>query len=99
MYNCSSLVLNFINRSELTSCFDALHKQIQSISERSLSDTAQEIYLTRNEVAEMLKCDLSTIHNWTKAGTLNAYQIGGRVYYKKSEIEASMIPIHRLRRK
>ena len=44
-------------------------------------------YLTRNEIAEMLKIDLSTVHNWTKRGTLQSYQIQGRVYYKRKEIE------------
>ena len=50
-------------------------------------------YLTRNEVAEWLKCDISTIHNWTVKGTLVKYCIGNRTYYKRSEIEAVMIPI------
>ncbi|MDQ3022684.1 MAG: helix-turn-helix domain-containing protein [Bacteroidota bacterium] len=49
-------------------------------------------YLTRNEVAEWLKCDLSTIHNWTKKGTLIPYGIGNRVYYKRNEVEAVLIP-------
>jgi excisionase family DNA binding protein len=99
MYHCSSLVLNFISRSEFTSCFEALYKQIQSIKERSTPDTSQEIYLTRKEVAEMLKIDVTTVNNWRKSGTLIAYQIGARVYYKKSEVEASIIPIPRLKRK
>ena len=47
-------------------------------------------YLTRNEVAEMLKINLSSVHNWTKKGTLKSYQIGGRVYYKRSEIDNSI---------
>lgn len=50
-------------------------------------------YLTRAEVAEMLKIDLSTLHNWTKKGIVNAHQIGGRVYYKRSEIEAAVIEL------
>jgi len=50
-------------------------------------------YLTRNEVAEMLKIDLSSVHNWTKKGKLKAYGIGGRVYYKREEIEKSIIKL------
>lgn len=50
-------------------------------------------YLTRNEVAEMLKIDLSSVHNWTKKGKLKAYGIGGRVYYKREEIEESIIKL------
>ncbi|MFH4968583.1 helix-turn-helix domain-containing protein [Gaetbulibacter sp. M240] len=47
-------------------------------------------YLTRNEVANMLKIDLSSVHNWTKKGILISYQIGGRVYYKRAEVESAM---------
>jgi excisionase family DNA binding protein len=47
--------------------------------------------LTREEMSNLLKCDLSTIHNWTKKGKLHAYGIGNRVYYKRSEVEASLV--------
>ncbi|MBK3519729.1 helix-turn-helix domain-containing protein [Carboxylicivirga marina] len=50
-------------------------------------------WLTRNEVKELLKIDLSTLHNWTKKGKLKAYGIGNRVYYKRYEIEASLIEL------
>jgi excisionase family DNA binding protein len=43
-------------------------------------------YLTRSEVAEMLKINLSTVHNWTKNGKLISYGIGGRVYFKRAEL-------------
>lgn len=48
-------------------------------------------YLTRSEVAEMLKIDLSTLFNWTKKGKLKAHGIGARVYYKRSEIESAIV--------
>lgn len=50
-------------------------------------------YLTRNEVAEMLKIDLSSVHNWTRKGILQAYQIGGRVYYKRTEVESAIVQL------
>ena len=43
--------------------------------------------MTREEVKNYFKCDMSTIHNWTKKGKLKAYYICGKVYYKRSEIE------------
>jgi len=51
-------------------------------------------YLTRAEVRELLKVDLSTIHNWTKRGKIQAYGCGGRVYYKRSEIDSAIIPLN-----
>ncbi len=50
-------------------------------------------YLTRSEVADMLKIDLSTVHNWTKRGKLVSYGIGSRVYYKRAEVEAALIKL------
>lgn len=50
-------------------------------------------YLTRKEVADLLKCDLSTIHNWTKKGKLTKYCFGARTYYKRAEIELALKPI------
>lgn len=47
-------------------------------------------YMTRQQVAEMLDVDLSTVHNWTKKGTLTSYGINGRVYYIRSEVEQSL---------
>ncbi|UWX60382.1 helix-turn-helix domain-containing protein [Chryseobacterium oranimense] len=44
-------------------------------------------YLTRNEVCEMLHIDLSTLHRWRKGGTLIAYGLGNRIYFKRNEID------------
>lgn len=51
-------------------------------------------FLTRNEVKELLKVDLSTVHNLTKRGKLKSYGLGGRVYYKRSEVEQSIKPLN-----
>ena len=52
-----------------------------------------EELLTRKEVAELFKINLSTLHHWTKKSKLKAYGISGRIYYKRSEIESSLIKI------
>ncbi len=52
-------------------------------------------YLTRNEVKELLKIDLSSVHNWTKKGKLKSYGIGNRIYYKRSEVEQAIIPLNK----
>jgi excisionase family DNA binding protein len=49
--------------------------------------------LTRQEVASFLKVDLSTIHNWCKSGKLLPYGIGKRVYFKRADLERSIIPL------
>ena len=79
---------------EIKAFFDHLSKQVDDIK-AALSPKPATEYLTRTEVASLLKCDLSTVHNWTKKGKLIAYAKGNRVYYKLSDIEASMIPINK----
>lgn len=50
-------------------------------------------YMTRNEVRDLLQVDISTVHNLTKRGKLKAYGLGGRVYYKRAEVEESIKPM------
>ena len=50
-------------------------------------------YLSRKDVATMFSVDISSVHNWTKAGKLRALGISGRVYYLRHEVEASLKPL------
>ena len=52
-----------------------------------------EEYLSRAEVAKLLKVDISTIHNWGKAGKLKRHGLGNRVYFKRSEVEQAIIEL------
>lgn len=73
---------------------EGVKTQIQDLKQHFQPKEPKE-YLTRQEVAEMLKIDLSSVHNWTKKGILTSYQIGGRVYYKRIELENSIIKLER----
>ena len=64
-------------------------KQLADIK-KSFEPKSPTVYLTRTEVADLLKCDLSTVHNWTKKGKLVKHCIGNRTYYKRSEVEAAI---------
>ena len=50
-------------------------------------------YLTRNEVAEWIKVDVSTVHNLSVRNVLQKYQIGGRILYKRSEVENAIVEL------
>ena len=71
---------------------EGVRKELDSLKEH-FQPKEPTVYLTRNEVAEMLKIDLSSVHNWTKKGKLISYGIGSRVYYRKDEIEQSIIKL------
>ncbi len=68
-------------------------KEINSLKDQFQPKQPTE-WLTRTEVKELLKVDLSTIHYWTKKGKLKSYGIGNRVYYKRSEVELAIIPLN-----
>ncbi|MBQ53134.1 MAG: DNA-binding protein [Leeuwenhoekiella sp.] len=51
-------------------------------------------YLTRAEVADLRKVDISTIFNWSKSKKLTPHGIGGRVYFKRKEVEAAIIKLN-----
>lgn len=54
-----------------------------------------DIYLTKRQLTELLTVSLSTVNNWTKDGVIQAYQLGGTIYYKASEIECAMIKLEK----
>ena len=47
---------------------------------------SEDKLLSRTETAKLLSVNVSTLHNWHKKGILKPYSLGGRVYYKYSEI-------------
>jgi FMN-dependent NADH-azoreductase len=54
----------------------------------------QNEYLTRRNISEMFNVDLSTVHNWCKAGKLRPLGIGSRVYFLRSDVEQSLVSIN-----
>ena len=57
---------------------------------KHFTPTQPKEYLTRKNVSDMFQVDLSTIHNWCKSKRLNPLGIGSRVYFLRSEVEASL---------
>ena len=72
---------------------EAVKIQLEDLKKSFEPKTPEEL-LTRNEVKDLLKVDLSTVHNLTKRKILIKYGCGGRVYYKRSEIEKAIIELN-----
>lgn len=51
-------------------------------------------YLTRQDIATMFSVDISTVSNWQKTGKLRPLGISGRVYFLRSDVEASLTPLN-----
>ena len=90
--NHATLIHNY-SPEQITNLFRDLKNEILELKNNFQSKEPSE-YLTRSEVSKLFKCDLSTVHNWTKSGKLKAYGIGNRVYYKRSEVESVLIPFN-----
>ncbi len=78
----------------LTDEIKALKKELQEIKD-NLKPKEQTKYLGRNQVAELLGINVSSVHNWTQKGILQAYQIGGRIYYKLEELEEAIVKLQK----
>jgi len=54
----------------------------------------QPEYLTRKEVAKILKVSLVTLSDWNKKGVLKPYRLGNLIRYKREEIDQALISIY-----
>ena len=70
-------------KKELTNAFkDVLIEYILN----SKPTQKEEVLLTREDTAKLLKISLPCLHNWMNKGILEAYKIGNRTYFYESDI-------------
>lgn len=71
---------------------EVLKSEIDNLKQHFQPKEPKE-YLTRSEVADLFKVDLSTVYNWCKTGKLKPLGIGARVYFLRSDIENCLTPL------
>lgn len=54
----------------------------------------QPEYLTRKEVAKILKVSLVTLSDWNNKGVLKPYRLGNLIRYKREELDQALISIN-----
>lgn len=88
--------INFLQYSsqELKELIQNAINDTMAALQSKLQPKKSDEYLTRQEVADLFKVDLSTIHNWCKQGKLKPYGIGSRVYFLRSDIDNCLIPLN-----
>lgn len=86
------------NQNIVTQLYNISPEQLFSFLTEIASDVKQlkeqqptlPKFLSRKEVSDMLGVDLGTVRNWTNNGTIPALELGGRILYRLTDIEASM---------
>ena len=83
---------------DLKSLIASIKELKQEVSElrKTKSEEGPNDLMTRQEVANFLKIDLSTLHHWTKKGKLTRYGLGKRIYFKRKEIEQALVELEPL---
>jgi excisionase family DNA binding protein len=79
-----NLILSGVTLNDLLSRIEQLLDSKIGIQHQTTKE--QSGYLSRKEVAKLLKITLPTLHDWTKLNYLKAYKMGTRVLYKESEV-------------
>ena len=87
------LQLISISFDDLKDLFGQVLKTELEAVKKHLQPKQPNEYLTRKEVSEMLKIDISSVHNWSKRGILIPHQIGNRVYFKLQEVEEAIVKL------
>lgn len=83
--------VNGLDITTLTEKLDTLTNALTRKDTKAETSAEQsEKFLTRGEVARLLKITLPTLHDWTKKGLLKAYRIGNRIRYKEAEVMATI---------
>lgn len=74
---------------------EKVNQSIERLKDELKSDNHEKELLTQKETAEFFKVDASTIYHWVKRGNINAYGVGGRRYFKRSELIKSLILLNK----
>jgi excisionase family DNA binding protein len=81
----NQILLHGITMDELLLAIGKLIDEKLEVKQRQLI-REKEGYITRKEVADLLKVSLATLNDYTKLGWLISYKVGNRVLYKESEV-------------
>ncbi|WP_431156743.1 helix-turn-helix domain-containing protein [Winogradskyella poriferorum] len=85
--------LHSLKPDDLLKPLELLKREIEELKQ-SLNQTKPTEYLSRKEVALLLKTNPQTVSNWTKEGKLKIYGLGGRRYYIRREVEQALIELN-----
>lgn len=69
---------------------EGVKSELEILKKELLHENANDELLTREQAADLLHINLSTLWSYTRQNKLKAYGISNRRYYKRSEIIAAL---------
>ena len=81
----TTIQIQGLDAKELLTQFERLNNRLDQI-QKKVKQQPETVLLTRKEVAELLNISLPTLWAWTNKDLLQAYRIGNKIRYKKSEV-------------
>ena len=90
--NKNQIIFDVLSKEELG---DLIGKSLEEVIKNNPQNIPpdQEL-LTRDEACKLLKVDSSTLWRWTNKGTVTAYGICSRRFYKKEELLNSLVMLN-----
>ncbi|MBG7612101.1 helix-turn-helix domain-containing protein [Polaribacter sp. BAL334] len=85
-----AILLKEVTPQQLTeTILKGVETQINDLK-KSFTLKEPDDFLTRMEVAKLLKISLTTVHEWANTGVLKMYKVGNRTYFSRKEIEKTL---------
>jgi hypothetical protein len=85
-----AILLKEVNPQQLTeTILKGVETQINDLK-KTFSPKEPDDFLTRMEVAKLLKISLTTVHEWSNTSILKMYKVGNRSYFSRKEIESTL---------
>ena len=86
------IIFDVLSKEELG---DLIGKSLEEVIKNNpFNHSPDQELLTREETCKLLKVDSSTLWRWTNKGSIIAYWIGSRRFYKKEELMSSLIVLN-----
>lgn len=90
-----SLLVEGLSRKELDNMIsDSIRDAFKSVIAEQKTENR---LFTREQTAQLLNIDLSTLHAWVNKGKIKSHAIGSRRYFKEEDILDALIEIKPVR--
>lgn len=85
-----AILVNGVTPQQLTeTILKGVENQISDLK-KNFTPREPDDFLTRMEVAKLLKISLTTVHDWQNKKILKAYKVGNRTYFSRKEVEQTL---------